>query len=123
MRLLLDENVPGDVAAALRGQGHDVAAVAQTHPASLADGAVLALARAEGRVLVTLDRDFGELVFARGAAHAGVVYLRLPGAPGAALTARLVAVLREHGAALEGAGPGAAGRPFLVVTARDVRIR
>ena len=124
MRLLLDENVPAAVGDHLRAQGHDVAAVAQTHPANLADAAVLAIAHREGRVLVTLDRDFGELIFARRAAHAGVVYLRLPGAPVASLIGRLEEVLRDHGGALgNGDREAEPARPFLVVTTGEVRIR
>ena len=35
----------------------------------------------EQRILLVADRDFGELIFHQGLAHAGVIFFRLPGAP------------------------------------------
>jgi len=75
-RLLANENVPGNVVAALRVDGHDVAWMQQVGPSS-SDETVLALALAEGRVLLTFDKDFGELAFRRGLiATPGVILLR-----------------------------------------------
>lgn len=67
---------------ALRAAGHDVAAVREDGPGST-DATVLERARAEGRVLLTFDRDFGELVYRHEApAPPGVIYLRFaPAAP------------------------------------------
>lgn len=45
--------------------------------AGIPDVAVMAQAEREGRVLVTKDKDFGELVFKSGQAHRGVILLRL----------------------------------------------
>ena len=75
-RLLANENVPTDVVAALRVDGHDVASMREVGPSS-PDEVVLALALAEGRLLLTFDKDFGELAFRRGltATH-GVILLR-----------------------------------------------
>jgi predicted nuclease of predicted toxin-antitoxin system len=100
VRLLADENFPTAGVAALRAAGHDVAAVAEAHP-GVSDEVVLAWAREEDRVLVTFDRDFGELLFRRGAAPPpGLVYLRFvpktPEEPGillATLAARAQIVL------------------------------
>jgi predicted nuclease of predicted toxin-antitoxin system len=76
-RLLADENVPGAVVAALRQQGHDVAWVLEDAPGS-PDPGVLERAQDDGRVLVTFDKDFGELAFRRGlAASVGVVLFRI----------------------------------------------
>jgi predicted nuclease of predicted toxin-antitoxin system len=90
MRILANENVAGDVVGELRNRGHDVAWVRVTAPGS-PDETVLSLAQRQQRVLVTFDKDFGELVFARGAAAScGVVLLRLT-APSAAALANIVA--------------------------------
>ena len=64
-RLLLDENFPRGVVPALAAAGHDVAFVAQLAP-GISDRAVLALARAQGRLLLTFDADFGDLLFRLG---------------------------------------------------------
>jgi predicted nuclease of predicted toxin-antitoxin system len=77
MRLLVDENYPPSCARALSAAGHDVACISEVAP-SIADHAVLALARSEGRVLVTFDSDFGDLVFLRGqAAPVAIILIRL----------------------------------------------
>lgn len=76
-RLLADENVPGAVVAALQQQRHDVAWIHEDAPGS-PDPAVLERAQREGRVVVTFDKDFGELAFRRGlAASVGVVLFRI----------------------------------------------
>jgi hypothetical protein len=60
MRLLANENFPGEAVEALRARGHDVLWVRTDFPGS-PDREVLARALAETRVLITFDKDFGEL--------------------------------------------------------------
>lgn len=77
MRFLADENFPGGAVAALRAAGQDVAWVRTDAPGST-DQAVLEQAVAEGRILVTFDKDFGELAWRFGLpAHCGVVLFRV----------------------------------------------
>ena len=64
-RLLLDENFPLGTVPGLAAAGYDVLTVADTAP-SINDLGVLALARSEGRCLLTFDADFGDLIFQRG---------------------------------------------------------
>jgi predicted nuclease of predicted toxin-antitoxin system len=76
-RLLADENVPGPAVDALRRDGHDVAWMHEDAPGTR-DPEVLARAQHESRVLITFDKDFGELAFRAGvAAAAGVVLFRI----------------------------------------------
>jgi hypothetical protein len=78
MRFLADENMPGRFVAALRAAGHDVAWVRTEAPGS-DDRTVLAMASAEQRILVTFDKDFGELAGRTGLpAGSGVILLRVP---------------------------------------------
>jgi len=62
LRLLADENVQGELVHALRGDGLDVAYVAEGS-CGITDEDVLHLALADRRVLLTEDKDFRELVF------------------------------------------------------------
>lgn len=76
LRFLANENLPGDTIRSLRAAGWEVTAIAEERP-SLSDDKVLAKARIEGRIVITFDRDYGELLYARGhASPPGVVYLR-----------------------------------------------
>lgn len=77
MKFLIDENLERRLADLLRELGHDVKVVGLNYAPSLADSAILARAVREGRIVVTNDRDFGELIFLRGLAHAGVIYFRI----------------------------------------------
>jgi predicted nuclease of predicted toxin-antitoxin system len=78
MRFLANENCPRTTVDAIRMAGHEVAWVRDEAPGAT-DDAVLARARGQGRVLLTFDKDFGELVMRRGLdASCGVVLLRLP---------------------------------------------
>ena len=93
MRILANENFPKDAIVAVRALGHDVSSVAELCP-SCQDTEVLALAVRESRVLVTLDKDFGELAFRSGLpATCGIVLFRVPPIP-AMVTAHAVQVLR-----------------------------
>jgi predicted nuclease of predicted toxin-antitoxin system len=78
VRFLLDENAEARIAAFLLGRGHDATRVGHDYPAGLPDEAVLALAYEESRVLITNDRDFGELVVRERRPHAGVILVRFP---------------------------------------------
>lgn len=82
MRLLADENIPLVSVQTLRAGGHDVLAASETM-AGASDREVLARAGAEGRVLITFDRDFGTLAFKHGvSAPAGILLLRfVPSTP------------------------------------------
>lgn len=78
MRFLANENFPGDAVTALRGGGHDVAWVRTEAPGE-PDQEVLARAQREKRILLTFDKDFGELAWhASLPAECGIVLFRLP---------------------------------------------
>ena len=74
MRVLLDSCVWGGAIAILREAGHDVEWTG-SWPADPGDEQILEHARATARVLVTLDKDFGELAIVRGLPHSGIVRL------------------------------------------------
>lgn len=76
MRILANENIPRAAVEALRESGHDVAWVAED-AAGAEDSDVLKRATLEERIVLTLDKDFGELAFRYGLpATSGVILLR-----------------------------------------------
>ena len=78
MRLLANENFPGLAITAIRSRGHDVAWIREDSP-GISDHAVLSRATAEERILITFDKDFGELVFRLGLnAPSGIILFRIP---------------------------------------------
>jgi predicted nuclease of predicted toxin-antitoxin system len=113
MRFLVDECTGPKVAAWLVNVGHDVfSAYEQSSGAS--DNDLLARANAEDRILITNDRDFGELIFGDGLAHKGVVYLRLHDERPASKIRVLEKLLANHAHSIAG--------QFVVVTESQVRI-
>jgi predicted nuclease of predicted toxin-antitoxin system len=93
MRFLANENFPGDAVAALRAAGHDVVWVRASAPGTK-DQDVLAWTVREMRVLLTFDKDFGELAWSTGLpATSGIVLFRMPmpsaSTVGASLAARI----------------------------------
>jgi len=94
MRFLANENVAGDAVVALREKGHDVAWIRTDAPGSK-DEAVLARAMAEHRILITFDKDFGELAFrSHLPATCGIVLFRIS-APSSTFVANAVVVAIE----------------------------
>lgn len=77
MRILANENFPGAAVIALRDRGHDVTWIRADAPGST-DFQVLARAQVEGRILITFDKDFGELAFrSELPASSGIVLFRI----------------------------------------------
>jgi predicted nuclease of predicted toxin-antitoxin system len=78
MRFLADENFPGEAVIALRAAGHDVFWI-RTDAPGITDQDVLARSLEDARVLLTFDKDFGELAWRSGLpASCGIVLFRLP---------------------------------------------
>ena len=63
--------------------------IARDHPRALPDEEVLSIALREDRILITNDRDFGELIFRQRLPHSGVILFRLPATALAAKLSRL----------------------------------
>lgn len=115
MRFLADENVPGSAIRALRAAGYDVFAAA-ADASGAPDAALLARAVDEERVVVTFDRDFGELLFRTGSdAPPGVIYFRLAVVEPAFVSAIVLSLAA-------GIGPAILGQ-FTVVDEERIRQR
>lgn len=118
VKFLLDQSSDARLLAFLTQLGHDVRRIGREYPPGLRDREVLAIAHREGRILITDDRDFGELVFRLGQPHSGVVHLRFGRldnyAPLATKLERLQYVLSHYADQLD---------QFLVVTRHRVRVR
>jgi len=101
VRWLVDECVDAGLVSHLRDAGHDVVYVAEIAPAAN-DTEVMTRARTERRVLLTEDKDFGDLVFRGRASIPGVVLLRIDPALHELKRARLDAALSRFGENLLG---------------------
>jgi predicted nuclease of predicted toxin-antitoxin system len=113
MEFIVDESTGTAVVEYLRSVGHDVLAIAETMPQA-DDGDILARAVSEARILVTNDKDFGELVFRSGQAHHGIVLLRLRERPTNRVRV-MKAVLEQYADRLTGR--------FTVATEGRIRMR
>ena len=113
MRFLADESCDFAVVRALRAAGHDIAAVADISPQA-DDETVMDLAVRDERLLITEDKDFGQLVYANARASGGVVFLRFPAKARAAMAKAVVELVRRRGDHLLGR--------FVVVQPGRIRI-
>lgn len=76
MKFVADEGVDLAIVTALRNAKFDVIYIAE-ELAGIMDQKVLELANSQNRVLITRDKDFGELVFKNKMLHSGIVLYRL----------------------------------------------
>lgn len=96
MRLCANENIPEDCVTRLRQDGHDVLWIREAAPGS-SDQAVLARAIAEDRLLITFDKDFGQMVYRSGVvALGGIILFRISQPSPEAVAARVAAVLSSR---------------------------
>jgi len=114
LRILANENVAGSVIRALRERGHDVLS-AKEKMCSAPDQAVFRRAQAKGRLILTNDKDFGELAFRSGlGAGSGIVLLRISGHNPETNRQRILAALETRS---DWVGH------LAVVTDREIRLR
>jgi predicted nuclease of predicted toxin-antitoxin system len=78
VKLKIDENLPDEAADPLRSAGHDVETARSEGLAGSPDERIAEVCRAEGRALVTLDTDFGNVRAFPPADYPGIVVLRPP---------------------------------------------
>jgi predicted nuclease of predicted toxin-antitoxin system len=114
MRFLVDESTGAAVVEYLRRNDHDTLAVAEAMPQA-DDRDVITRAASEERVLITNDKDFGELVFRSGWAHHGVLLLRLHDESPSTRLNVIKSVLERYADKLTG--------QFVVATEDSVRVR
>jgi predicted nuclease of predicted toxin-antitoxin system len=77
MQIIANENFPIDAVVALRQKGHDVTWIREDSPGT-PDSQVLERAQSEGRLLITFDKDFGELAFrSQLPASCGIILFRI----------------------------------------------
>lgn len=76
MKLKIDEKLPSECAEILRGGSLEADTVADERLTGAEDSAIAGRSRTEGRVLVTLDRDFANIRAYPPAEFAGIIVLR-----------------------------------------------
>ncbi len=112
--LVADESVDLPIVNGLRARGIEVLYVAEMDP-GIDDEAVLDEANRHQGMLLTQDKDFGELVFRLGRVSAGVVLIRLAGLTPAAKAEIVVSAVEEHAQAFRD--------NFSVISPGSLRIR
>jgi predicted nuclease of predicted toxin-antitoxin system len=113
LRFLADESCDFAVVRVLRTEGFDVVSVAEAS-AGADDERVMAMALREHRILLTEDKDFGQLVFAAGSKSLGVGLIRFPASARSAVGARMLELVRKHADRLTGS--------FVVLQPERIRI-
>lgn len=114
MNFLADENVDRQIVGRLRQDGHLVWYVAEMEP-GISDDVVLDLAGREEALLLTADKDFGELVFRQHRLAPGIVLIRLAGLSPTRKAELVASAINRHSTELL--------RAFAVMTPGGIRIR
>lgn len=114
MNFLADESVDKQIVDHLRQKGHRLWYIAEMEP-GISDDMVLDLANREKALLLTGDKDFGELVFRQGRTMSGVALIRLAGLSPTRKAAIVSSAINKHINELPGA--------FTVITSKNIRIR
>ncbi len=113
MRFLVDECTGPRVAEWLAQENHDVFSIYQSSR-GIDDDEVLEKAVAEGRIVITNDKDFGEMIFRSRKSHCGVVLLRLANEKAENKIKVIAQLLRNFSSELDG--------NFIVATEKTVRM-
>jgi predicted nuclease of predicted toxin-antitoxin system len=101
LRVLVDVSAGTAVEDWFRQNGHDMEAV-RDRDARMTDVNILTWAVSEQRLVVTMDKDFGELVYHSGQAHAGILLLRLEGASSSEKVRVVEHIVTSYGDQLQG---------------------
>ena len=95
MNFVADESVDRQIVDVLRQDGHTVLYIAESGP-GVSDDEVLSLANRQGALLITGDKDFGELLFRQGRVSSGVILIRLAGLSQSAKGNTVSQAIRDH---------------------------
>ncbi|MCA9942566.1 MAG: DUF5615 family PIN-like protein [Ardenticatenaceae bacterium] len=114
MNFVADEGIDQPIVKRLRQEGHAVWYIAEMSP-SISDEEVLQLANDQQAILLTFDKDFGELVFRQNQAVHGIVLFRLHGLSPEEKAEIVLKTAQDHDQELRHA--------FTVVTPTKIRIR
>ncbi len=114
MNILADENVDAPIVERLRASGHQVWYIAEMSP-GINDLQVFELANQHQFVLLTADKDFGELIFRQKLTTFGVILIRLAGLKPRQKARLITEAINEHGDEMLGG--------FSVITSKTIRIR
>lgn len=101
MKFLVDMGVGKIAEAQLIHDGYDVVSVRDLDP-RMTDGDILQLAASEQRIVITMDKDFGELVYREGLSHVGIVLFRMEEATGQEKAAVLHTLLAHYADKIQG---------------------
>ena len=114
MRILADENIDRQIVERLRWDGHNVDYIIEMSR-GISDDVILNIANQEHDVLLTADKDFGELIYRQGQVANTVILVRLGGLSPLAKASIVSSVFAAHELELEQA--------FVVVAPGSLRIR
>lgn len=115
LKLLIDECVPYRVVVKLREEGFDVLSVAESMK-SAKDETILEAALVQKRVLVTNDKDFGEIIYRNKLKRRGVILLRLADGSCKNTLKNLLSLFKRFGKTIK-------RKDLIVVTGKSIRIR
>ena len=101
MKLLLDQGLPLSAAALLREQEIDTIHVGEIGMSAAEDIEIIYRARAEERIIATLDADFHTLLALETATNPSVIRIRMESLRAQALTELLLKVISECAAELQ----------------------
>jgi predicted nuclease of predicted toxin-antitoxin system len=114
MNLLADENIDRQIVDRLRKDGHSVEYIAEMDP-GISDDEILRIAHDRNALLLTGDKDFGELLFRLRRISTGVMLLRLAGKNAEEKSSIVAQIIKEHSDSLLGS--------FSVLSRDQFRIR
>lgn len=113
IRFLADVNVEKPIVDYLSGNGYDIKWIPD-YNCEMLDERLLSLANAEKRILITNDKDFGELVFLQKRISAGIILIRVKGQKASDKVKLLKKLLQDYQNKLL--------NHFIVVTEKKIRI-
>jgi predicted nuclease of predicted toxin-antitoxin system len=114
VKIVADESVDKQIVDKLRTQGHEVLYIAELDP-GIDDETVLLRSRESNALLLTADKDFGDLVFRQRLLHSGVLLIRFAGLTSDEKASTIAGVFELHGEAMS--------KRFAVLSKRSLRLR
>ena len=114
MKFVADEGLDAPIVVALRNEGHEVFYIKEEHP-GISDDEVLKIANERNEVLISADKDFGELVYRMKRVHSGILLIRLSGLSPKEKGIVVSATVKEHANELADA--------FTVINKTHVKVR